>query len=157
MADTFAALFTEAQSFQGGLGHLHPLKLDRWHRGLIDLPDAIYMQYGSPLLLEQVQVAVAAIASVQGVLGTGNLPIKPQEISRRQIRLFTWHVPSEYDETGTVTCSLTWDKETSSWQLTCSVVEDTIKTVPDFPTGVKKAVEWASSLQPEVRENTEDS
>jgi hypothetical protein len=156
MADTFAAAFSEAQSFQGGLGNLHPLTLDRWHRGLIGLPDAIYMQYGCPMLLEQVQIAVAAIASVQGVLGAGNLPVEPQEISRRQIRLFTWHVPSEFDDTGTVTCSLTWDKETSAWQLTCSVVDGTLKTVPDFQIGVKKAIEWGSQLQPPVREDTEE-
>jgi hypothetical protein len=151
-----ADIFAEAQAFQGGLGNLHPLKLDRWHRGLIDLPDAIYMQYGCERLLQQVQVAVVAITAVQGVLGTGNLPIEPMEIARRQIREFSWHVPSEFDDTGTVTCSLTWDKETSAWKLTCSGTEDTVRTVPDFPTGVEKAAEWGASLQPEDRENADD-
>ena len=151
-----ADIFAEAQAFQGGLGSLHPLKLDRWHRGLIDLPDAIYMQYGCERLLQQVEIAVGAIAQVQGVLGAGNLPVKPTEISRRQIRQFSWHVPSEFDDTGTVTCSLTWDKETSAWQLTCAAAEDTIKTVPDFPAGVEKAAEWGASLQPADRENDDD-
>lgn len=152
----FIALFQDAQGFRGNIGNVHPLKLHQWHQGLVGLPDALYMQYGCPLLLEQVQVAVKAVQEVISVLGIANLPVAPQEIARRKIRLFTWHIPSAFDDSGTVPFSLSWDQDASAWQLTCSAAEDTLKTVPDFETGLKKANEWAAELKPQVRENEEE-
>lgn len=156
MADTFQDVFHEAQGFRGDLPNLHPRKLDRWHTGLVGLPDALYMQYGCTLLLQHVVVAVAALQAVISVLGIDNLPVDPQEIARRQIRLFTWHVASENSESGTFLFSLTWNSDTSAWQLTADGAPNVIKTVPDFETGVEKANEWAKTFKPEERENIEE-
>jgi len=126
------------------LNEIHPLKLDRWHQGLVGLPGALYMQYGGEQLLEHVRVAVKAIKALLDVLGEGNLPLPPQEIARRQIGSFTWYVPSGAQ---TVPFSLTWDQKSSMWQLTCGLVEETTKMIPDFNQGPAKAIEWAAELE----------
>ena len=156
MAENFQDVFREAEGYRGELRHLHPRKLDRWHTGLVGLPDALYMQYGCGLLLQHVVVATASIQTLASVMGLENLPLKPQEIARRQIRRFTWHVASEHAESGTIEFALTWNSDTSAWQLTANEAPNTIKTVPDFETGVEKANEWAKTIKPEERENIDE-
>ena len=114
------------------------------------------MQYGCGLLLQHVVVATASIQTLASVMGLENLPLKPQEIARRQIRRFTWHVASEHAESGTIEFALTWNSDTSAWQLTANEAPNTIKTVPDFETGVEKANEWAKTIKPEERENIDE-
>jgi len=72
---------------------LHPLKLDRWHRALLGLPDAIYMQYGAQQLLQQVLTAAGALRGMVDLLGPSGLPVAPQELCQRQVQTFRWFVP----------------------------------------------------------------
>jgi len=144
MTDDALEIFREAEGFQNNLDMLHPLKLDRWHQGLVGLPDAIYMQYGCGILFKHVQASVGAIRALINVLGDGNLPMTLQEIGRRQVNRFTWYVTASF---GAVPFSLTFNQENSTWQLTCAIVPNTVKTVPDFEGGIKKATGWASELK----------
>ena len=140
-------IFREARTFQGSLVDLHPLKLDRWHRGLVGLPDAIYMQMGCPALYEQIGKALDGVKALVDMLGEKNLPVDPQEIARRRIGAFTWHVVSETTETGTAQCSLTWSQKETTWEVTCSLAKGTRKMVQDFEQGFDVATAWVSVLE----------
>lgn len=157
MADTLE-VFREARSFTGSLMDLHPLKLDRWHRGLVGLPDALYMQLGCPALYEQVGAALKGVKAMVDMLGEDNLPVDPQEIARRQIREFSWHLALASRDTGTVCASLTWNQKETTWELTCDAKPGTRKIVSSFNKGVEVAWDWAINLQSEtIREKSEAS
>lgn len=141
------SVYLEARKFSGTLVELHPLKLDRWHRGLVDLPDAIYMQYGCPELYEQIGQAIEGIKVMVEMLGEKNLPLDPQEIARRRIGKFAWHIGSPSQATGTLRCILLWSQEKTSWTLTCNAAPDTIKTVNSFLEGFELGKKWVAELE----------
>lgn len=141
------ATYREVSSFQGSLTDLHPLKLDRWHRGLLDLPDAIYMQYGCPELYEQIGHALKAIRAMVEMLGEENLPVDPQEIARRKVGKFSWHIPSSLNPTGTTRCLLLWNQEKGAWTLACSDAPNVTKTVTSFVEGFEIGKTWVSDLE----------
>lgn len=147
MSDETLTIFREARTFKGSLADLHPLKLDRWHRGLVGLPDAIYMQMGCPTLYNQVGTAVEGVRALVDMLGADNLPVDPQEIARRRIGSFSWHISAPSSETGTARCSLTWDQGETSWQLTCDAAPTTTKKVPSFSAGFENATNWVEELE----------
>lgn len=147
MADDTLAIFREARTFQGSLVDLHPLKLDRWHRGLVGLPDAIYMQYGCPALYEQVGKALEGVKAMVDMLGEENLPVDPQEIARRRIGSFSWHTTSSLSETGTARCSLTWNQKDTTWVLTCDSAPESRKVVSSFAAGFEKGGQWIADLE----------
>jgi len=146
-------VFREARTFKGSLVDLHPLKLDRWHRGLLDLPDAIYMQYGCPALYEQIGKALEAIKTMAEMLGEENLPVDPQEIARRKVGNFSWYVQSSLNSSGATKCLLLWNQENTSWTLACSDAPNTTKTVGDFEEGFELGKKWVREL--EVSSNSE--
>jgi len=146
MADDTLTIFREARTFQGSLVDLHPLKLDRWHRGLVGLPDAIYMQYGCPALYEQVGKALEGVKAMVDMLGKENLPVDPQEIARRRIGSSSWHIASS-TETGTARCSLTWNQKDTSWELTCEAARGTTKIVSSFEAGFEAGIKWVADLE----------
>lgn len=130
------------------LQKLHPLKLDRWHRALVGLPEPIYMQYGCLALWEQVQQAAAALETMVDLLGAEELPVEPQELAQRTIQTFRWYVPSEPLD-ALVGFQASWDKKSSSWRLTSWPPEDsTTKSVPSLEVALKKSRNWADSLEP---------
>lgn len=147
MADETLTIFREARAFQGSLADLHPLKLDRWHRGLVGLPDAIYMQYGCPALYNQVGTAVDGVKALVELLGEDNLPVEPQEVARRRIGSFSWHISASSIETGTAKCSLTWNQEGTTWELTCDAAPNTKKMVSSFANGFEIAADWVGDLE----------
>lgn len=147
MADDALTIFREARTFQGSLVDLHPLKLDRWHRGLVGLPDAIYMQYGCPSLYEQVGTALDAVKAMVDMLGAENLPVDPQEIARRKIGRFSWHMPSEIAETGTAQCALIWNQQDTTWELKCDQATGTTKVVTSFEAGFEVGAKWVADLE----------
>jgi len=149
MADDMLTSFREARAFQGSLVDLHPLKLDKWHRGLVGLPDAIYMQYGCPALYEHVGKALEGVKAMVDLLGADNLPMDPKEIARRRIRQFAWHIPLEQSPTGTTQCLLTWNQQDTAWELTCEEAPNSTKTVRSFETGFEVAGQWVSELEQE--------
>lgn len=157
MADDFAEVFQEVTSSTVSLSDLHPRRLDRWWTTLVGAPDAIYMQLGSAAIFHQVDQAAAAIKHMTQLLGAKNLPVAPQELAQRHIRVFSWHVSSDALESGTYVFQATWDQETLAWKLSCSAAKSTVKSVTDLPQAVEKADEWAQSLEAELRENTEES
>lgn len=146
MAEAWLETFREVTTSAVALKDLHPLKLDRWHRGLVDLPDVIYMQLGSAALFRQVDLAAQALRAMIDLLGEDHLPTDPHEIARRHIKSFTWHVQIDG---RTIAFTAAWDKSSSSWKLTCgaSHVGDITKMVPDVETAVRKADEWAAELE----------
>lgn len=154
MAEAWLETFREVTKSAVALKDLHPLKLDRWHRALVDLPDVVYMQLGSGELFRQVDLATQALRAMVDLLGEGNLPTDAQEIARRHIKSFTWHVQGE----RLVAFSATWDKNNSSWRLTCgaSHVGDVTKIVPDVHAAVSKGAEWAAELETSWPESSED-
>lgn len=143
MTDTLE-IFREARTFQGSLMDLHPLKLDRWHRGLVGLPDAVYMQYGCPPLYEHVGTALEAIKAMVDMLGANNLPVDPQEIARRRIGSFSWHTATSSSETGTSRCTITWNQDATTWEVTCDLVPGTKKMVSSFLTGIEVGTKWVA-------------
>lgn len=145
MAEAWLETFREVTRSAVALKDLHPLKLDRWHRNLADLPDVVYMQLGSAELFRQVDLAAQALRAMVDLLGEDNLPADPHEIARRHIKSFTWHVQGE----RLVAFTATWDKSSSSWRLTCGAahVGDVTKMVPDVHVAVAKAAEWAAELE----------
>ena len=147
MADDTLTIYREARTFQGSLMDLHPLKLDKWHRGLVGLPDGIYMQMGCPVLYEQVGAALGAVTAMLDLLGDDNLPIDPREIARRKIREFSWHTSSPSSETGTAQCHLTWNQKDTTWELTCDEAPGTKKMVPDFAHGFEVGTSWVADLE----------
>jgi len=146
MAEDTLTVYREARAFQGSLMDLHPLKLDKWHRGLVGLPDGIYMQMGCPSLYEQVGEALGAVTAMLDLLGDDNLPLDPKEIARRKIRQFSWHTPSS-SETGTAQCFLTWNQKDTNWELTCTEVPGTTKVITSFETGFGVGCKWVSDLE----------
>jgi len=147
MAETWLKTFHEVTSSTVSLSDLHPLKLDRWHRELVGLPDAIYMQLGCTTLFHQVDVAAQALRAMTELLGADNLPTNASELARRNIKTFSWLVPAPFAAGGTVAFAAGWNKENSSWQLTCSADEATTRSVPDVHVAVEKALEWLEELK----------
>lgn len=126
---------------------LHPLKLDRWHRALISLPEPIYMQYGCWALLQHVVKAAAALETMVDLLGAGELPVGPQELAQRTIQTFRWYTPSKPLE-ALVGFEARWDKASSSWKLTCPEEDSTTKSLASLEMAYEKSKEWADSLEP---------
>jgi hypothetical protein len=126
---------------------LHPLKLDKWHRGLVGLPDGIYMQMGCPTLYEQIGTALTAVTTMLDLLGEDNLPVDPKEIARRRIQSFSWHTASSSSETGTARCHLNWNQKDSSWELTCDESPETKKVVTSFEAGFEVGSKWVADLE----------
>jgi hypothetical protein len=124
---------------------LHPIKLDRWHRGLLGLPDAVYMQYGCEPLLRHVQTAATALRALVDLLGADGLPLEPQELARRQVGRFRWFL-THAERQAPVAFELEWSKDSSSWHLTCPDDPGTTKTVPDLETALEKSREWSAQL-----------
>jgi len=138
------------------LRNLHPLRLHRWHRALLDLPDPVYMQYGCSKLLEQVHQVSAALRAMIDLLGAEGLPVAPQELAQRTIQTFRWYVPSDH-RAELVEFQASWDKEASSWKLTCPVEDShTIKSVPGLAVAFEKSQAWANELTPEEEFDEDD-
>jgi hypothetical protein len=135
---------------------LHPLKLDRWHRALVGLPEPVYMQYGCGALLQHVIKAAAALETMVDLLGAEGLPVGPQELAQRTIQNFRWYASSAPLE-ALVAFQADWDKETSSWKLTCPEEDSAIKSVPTLEAAYEKSTEWANSLDPGSDEIHEDA
>lgn len=147
MADDSLTLYREARVFSGSLMDLHPLKLDKWHRGLVGLPDGIYMQIGCPTLYEQVGAALEGVTAMLDLLGGENLPVDLREIARRKIRSFSWHTSAPSLETGTARCHLTWNQKDATWELTCDEAAGTTKIVSSFETGFEVGTKWVTTLE----------
>lgn len=156
MTDDWLETFHEVTSSSASLSQLHPLKLDRWHRTLVGLPDTVYMQLGCTALFHHVDVAAQALRQMVELLGADNLPASPTEIARRNIKSFSWLVPSEHDS-GTVQFEVSWDSKKSGWLLRCGRDPDTTKTVPDVAAAVEKAGEWIETLQDDRRTDQKDA
>jgi hypothetical protein len=146
MSDALEALLLEVRK-NDDLSSLHPLKLDRWHRALVGLPPAIYMQYGCFDLWQQVGRAAAALETMVNLLGTEGLPVTPHELAQRTIQTFRWYVPSTPLE-ALVGFQASWDKKASSWKLTLPEESSAIKSVPTLEAALEKSKEWADSLEP---------
>lgn len=147
MPDVWLETLREVNASSATLGELHPLKLDRWHRSLLELPDALYMQQGCSVLLEHVRTASTGLAAVLDVLGPDNLPAAAPEIARRHVGSFSWHVPAPFSSSGTLLFTARWDKPGSSWRLECDGDPNTTKTVPDVETALEKASSWLEELE----------
>ena len=144
MSDALKVL-TEVKT-TADLESLHPLRLHRWHRALLGLPDPVYMQYGCTRLLEQVRQAAAALRAMVDLLGLEGLPVAPQVLAQRTIQTFRWYVPSGHRD-DLVEFQASWDKESSSWKLTCPDEEPgTIKSVPGLEFAFEKSQTWAGEL-----------
>jgi hypothetical protein len=105
-------IFLEVTSSAAPLSALHPLKLDKWHRALVDVPPPLYMQLGVGEIFQQVDQGARAIQAIINILGRDHLPLEHTEIARRHIGKFVLHVP--HGE-STAAFSLSWDKPTSKW------------------------------------------
>jgi hypothetical protein len=158
MADSWLETFREVTSSTASLNDLHPLKLDRWHRELVELPDAVYMQLGCTTLFHQVDVAAQALRQMVELLGADNLPTGASEIARRNIGSFSWHVPAAFVQSGTLPFTVVWDKDSSSWKLTSGALLaiNTTKTVPDVDAAVEKALAWLEELEAEHERRLEE-
>jgi len=124
---------------------LHPLRLDRWHRALLGLPDHIYMQYDCATLLEQVQAAAVALRAMVDLLGPSGLPVEPQELAQRTVQTFRWYLPST-NSSDLIEFRASWDKESSSWKLGCTDAPSSTKSVDGLETALLKSHEWAAEL-----------
>jgi hypothetical protein len=144
MSDALEIL-DEIRSGPGTLRTRHPLKLDRWHRALLGLPETLYMQHGCESLLEQLETALTALRAVVDLVGAEGLPAAPQELSRRAVQRFRWYVPSEATG-GVAEFRAEWDKASAAWKLTCPYVEDVTKTVSNLEVALEKALEWAAEF-----------
>jgi len=151
MANETLDLFQEIKPHRDKLGDVHPLKLDRWHRGLVGLPDPIYMQLGCSDLVQQLHTSVKVLEQLIQVLGADNLPVKPQELSRRKIGKFRWYVQ---DGEGAVCCYVLWEAKDSTWKLqTDRHGPSTTKLIATFDEVVDTAVAW---IREKGVEGTED-
>lgn len=146
MSDDALELLQEVRK-SPNLRQLHPLKLDRWHRAIVGLPEPIYMQYGCVELLVHVDKAAVALETMVGLLGAGEMSVAPQELAQRTIQTFRWYTPSESLE-GLVGFQAAWDKDSSSWRLTCPEEDSAIKSVPSLEAAFEKSKEWANSIEP---------
>ena len=147
MLDAWLETFREVAASSATLDELHPLKLDRWHRALVQLPDALYMQMSCQTLLEQVRAASSALGTLIELLGADNLPADASELARRHIKTFSWHLGAEFASSGTLLFTVGWDKGTSSWKLECDGAPNTTKQVPDVETALGKATSWLEELR----------
>jgi hypothetical protein len=153
MMDEFREVFREVTGSAAALSDLHPRKLDRWWLALVAAPEPIYMQLGCNAIFKQVGDAAAAVKAMADLLGEDHLPVSPQEIARRHIRYFGWHVTSSAQ--GTHIFGATWDKTSSSWKLECASAGGTTKLVNDLEQAVQKALEWGAELDAAFRETPE--
>jgi hypothetical protein len=145
MSDALEIL-DEIRSGPGTLRTLHPLKLDRWHRALLGLPETLYMQHGCQALLEQLETALTALRAVVDLVGTEGLPAAPQELSRRAVQKFRWYAPVKAAG-GVAEFQAEWDKASAAWKLTFpGFGKDVIKTVPNLEAALEKALEWAAEF-----------
>ena len=147
MPDVWLETFREVTASSASLDDLHPLKLDRWHRALVHLPDALYMQMSCRTLLEQVRTASEALNTMIDLLGAENLPAAGPEIARRHIKTFSWHLGAGFASSGTLLFTASWDKGISSWKLECDGAPRTTKQVPDVESALGKATSWLKELQ----------
>jgi hypothetical protein len=148
MSDEELKVYQEVTTSQTALASLHPLRLDRWHRTLLGLPEALYMQLGVKLLFEHVDAGARALRGMVELLGVEGLPLEVREITRRHVGEFSWHVPSRVAETGTHNFATRWDKDSSSWKLERldSGGNLVIKTVASLEQALEKSQDWARQL-----------
>lgn len=126
------------------LRELHPLKLDRWHRELVGLPEPIYMQYGCEELLEQVITGAVAVDRMVDLLGAKELPVTPQELAQRSIASFRWYVLAPSNELAAFQAD--WDKTSSSWKLKCQQDEQTTRSVTSLENAFEQSKSWAQEI-----------
>jgi hypothetical protein len=141
------------------LAATHPIKLDRLHRGLFDLPDPLYMQMGCDLVHRQILAAAEALRAMIKIVGAGNLPLAHTEIARRKVGTFELHVMSFDVEHGTMPFRLAWEAKTSTWRVTVAragVGDGVSKSVPTLEKAIEKSMQWAAELEAQLRENAED-
>lgn len=138
------------------LASVHPVKLDRWHRGLFELPEALYMQMGCELILKQVILGTEALVGMIRIVGPGNLPLSHTEVARRKVGSYTLHVASFGEASGTWPFRLIWDAGTTTWRITGARAEGVTKSVPTLEKAVEKSMQWAAELEAQLRENTEE-
>lgn len=157
MSVEFREVLQEVSSSTKAFNDLHPRRLDRWWTTLVAAPETIYMQLGITTVMQHVLLAASAIQQMKQLLGNQGLPVSPQEIARRRIKQFVWHVPSESSPEGTLLFTASWGDAGSVWLLTCSGSENTTRFVEDLEQAVAKATEWAAELEAELRENAVES
>lgn len=154
--DEFHQVFREVVTSAAALSDLHPRKLDRWWTTLVGAPEPIYMQLGCNAIFKQIDQAASAVKAMVDLLGENQLPVSPQEIARRHIRYFGWHVPSSREQ-GTHVFGATWDKTSSSWKLECASAPNSVKSVRDLEQAVEKAAEWGAELDAQHRETIDQT
>ena len=130
------------------LADLHPLKLDQLHKGLVGLPDTVYLQYGCEPLYGHVVKALDVLTTMFETFGEKDFPENAKEIARRKIRTFSWYVPSTREE-GVRKFFATWDQDMTSWVVSCETAASTKKMVPEFEQCVDLAKKWNSELDGE--------
>jgi hypothetical protein len=138
------------------LATVHPVKLDRWHRGLFELPEALYMQLSCDLILRQVVLGTEALRAMIKIVGVGNLPLSHTEVARRKVGQYVLHVPALEQDPGTWPFKLIWDAGSTSWRITAARAEGITKSVPTLEKAVEKAVQWAADLEAQLRETAEE-
>ena len=135
----------EISTSSASLADLHPLKLDRWHKALLGVPDGIYMQYGCVALWDQLQTASAAVRAMVDLLGAEGLPVAPQELAQRTVRQFRWYVPCPGRE-APVAFLTSWDKESSTWRLRSEDDPSTVRATSSLEAAFEKSAEWATEI-----------
>lgn len=133
---------------------VHPLRLDRWHRLLLALPEPLYMQLGCEALFRQVLMGAEAVRAMIKIVGSSKLPVPAAEIARRRVGTFVLHVAS-FSDAGTWPFQITWDAKSSAWRLQ-GESRDVTKIVPTLELAVEKAMQWAAELEAQLGENTTD-
>jgi hypothetical protein len=146
MTEEDFAIFQEIVASAAPLRALHPLKLDRWHRALVDLPLPLYMQLGVEDIFLQIDKAAMAIKAIVDILGKDHLPLPHSELARRHIGKFSLHVPHEGT---TVVFQIRWDKATSKWFLEADFGDRGSKSsTSSLEEAVEKAQNWEFSDDP---------
>lgn len=154
MTEEEFAIFQEVTSSAAPLSALHPLKLDKWHRALVDVPPPLYMQLGVQELFQQVDQGARAIQAIINILGKDHLPLPHAEIAQRHIGKFVLHVP--YDD-STAAFSLSWDKPTSKWFAILDLeVFGGRQSAESLEEAVELAMNWDFSSSSTDEENTTD-
>jgi hypothetical protein len=123
---------------------LHPLKLDRWHRAIVGLPEHVYMQQAAYTLFQQLSKAAQALVTMLDLLGGAGLPLDPHELSQRHLGSFTWYVGAEEP----LEFEATWDKKTSSWKLRAAG-SATTTSVATLEQALSKSFEFADATDSE--------